>query len=204
MTAATGRNAGRVLGPDELDADVVAVEADQGTSRVVEEVRDAGTRGDRENRTGGAVRDGLEVRGEVAAGDGVEQDRAREVAVAVGIDARAELAGEVSAGGVAADDVAQRQGLAGRRCESAGREQVSEVVGESGLPAVMSPLTHSTMTPFSAMALLVPRKLPQPRLNPWLRTMSAEAVPLGRYQSALWLVPSITICVLTHALLEDE
>lgn len=55
----------------------------------------------------------------------------------------------------------------------------------SGLPAVMSPLTQSTITPFSAMALLVPRRLPQPRLKPWLSTISAEAWPWGKYQSAL-------------------
>ena len=68
----------------------------------------------------------------------------------------------------------------------------------------MSPLTHSTITPFSAIDLLVPRRLPQPRLKPCWSTMSADAVPFGRYQSTLWLAPSITSWVLTQALVEEE
>ena len=73
----------------------------------------------------------------------------------------------------------------------------------AGLPAVMSPFTQRTITPFSAIALLVPRRLPQPRLKPWLRTIRADAVPVGRYQSALWLSPAITICVFTQVLVDE-
>ena len=48
------------------------------------------------------------------------------------------------------------------------------------------------------IALLVLRRFAQRRVNPCSRTMSADAVPFGMYQSALYDVPPIVVVVLRH------
>src|SRR6478735_836009 len=79
----------------------------------------------------------------------------------------------------------------------------SELARAESTPSALL-LTQSTMTPFSAMALLEPRRLPQPREKPCCMTMSAVAVVFGWYQSVLYEVPAIVIWVFVQVVVDDE